>query len=126
MDSVLNVVERRFSRLVYSGQQVRLHEPVTAEGIEFLMGSAASIDPAIDVSLAAPKQSDLKDKKRLQEFMTSHCRVRHYSFQIKKCGAEKSAFGMCQSPRLPADVQDDLVWFPDPVVDDESPEHYKK
>ena len=47
------------------------------------------------------------------------------SFQIKKCGTDKCAFGLCQQTCLPVDVENELSWLPDPVVDDDSPNHYK-
>ena len=59
------------------------------------MESAAATDPAINTSILAPKQDDLKTSHTLRNFITTHCRIRHYSFQIKKCVTDKCTFGLC-------------------------------
>ena len=33
-------------------------------------------------------KKDVKDMARLTQFMDHCCRVRHYTFQIKKCGMD--------------------------------------
>ena len=92
MDPVVKSVVKRFNRLLDSGQQVHICQLAT-ERISF-MESAAAIYTAINTSILAPKQDDLKNKPRVRDFITTHCRICHYSFQLKKC-TDKCAFGLC-------------------------------
>ena len=122
---VQEVVAKRFNRLMYAEKQVQVHNPATDAEITKLVESARQIDPAIDTTNTALKQGDLNEKQRLKEFIASHCRARHYSFQIRKCGLPDCAFGLCKPPRLPPDVFNSLAWLPDPVVQEASPDHYQ-
>ena len=77
MGPVVKSVEKRFNRLIYSGQQVHICESATDEDIKSFMEPAAAIDPAINTSILAPKQDDLKTSHALRDFLTTHCRIRH-------------------------------------------------
>ncbi|CAB5374912.1 unnamed protein product [Rhizophagus irregularis] len=52
----------------------------------------------------------LSKKTNLQEFMRTHCQIRHYSFQIKKCDCN-----ICDTIRLPQDIFNGISFLPDPV-----------
>ena len=81
-------VERRFNRLMYSDQQVLVHEPASADDITDFLQQAKDVDSTIDCEDVAPRQLDLKSKEQLALFLSTHCRQCHYSFQIKKCGEQ--------------------------------------
>ena len=49
-------------------------------------------------------------------WVEKHCRLRHYTYQIRKC----QAITCCSATRLP---YNDLKWLPDPVLADDG-EHY--
>ena len=83
MGSVVKSVAKHFNHLICSGQQVHICESATNEGIKSFMESAAVIDPAIDTSILAPKQDDLKNMPCLRDFLTIHCRICHYSFHSR-------------------------------------------
>ena len=121
---VQKAVERRFNRLLYTGNQVQVHEPVSSEEIAEFCQKASNVDATIDCSNSAPTQADLKDKEGLAEFLRTHCRQRHYSFQIKKCNEDVCPLDLCSAPRLPRDVFQELSWLPDPVICEARPEHY--
>lgn len=51
-----------------------------------------------------------------QEFLGTHCRERHYWFQIKKCNDRR-----CCVARM---YENEFPWLPDPLVSND-PAHYK-
>ena len=55
----------------------------------------------------------LTKEKELQEFMQSHCKVRHYMFSVKKCTDTNCS--VCNPPRLPTDVFSTIHHLPDPI-----------
>lgn len=120
------IFERRFNRLIYSERQVHVHDPATQCALKDLARKASQIDPEIDGSILDPKQKDLINKRKLNDFISTHCQERHYSFQVKKCGLDSCEFGVCQPPRLPREVFDSLCWLPDPIPDTASTGHYKR
>ena len=122
---VRSAVEARFSRLMYSGRQVAVHEPAAVEAVAALMSKALQIDPTIDVTKCDQKQKDLVDKPGLKRFIDTHRHVRHYSFQVKKCGEDVCEFGICRPPCLPLEDFRQLTWLPDPMPDAERPDHYQ-
>ena len=125
VDPVKQIVNDRFKRLVYSGEPVVTHDPAPAAAIAEFVAAVHNVDASIECR-ADLGQKDLKGKKRLQEFIESHCNVRHYSFQVKKCGLSPCLFGICQEPRLPLDDFGKLNWLPDPTPDPDSPGHYQQ
>eukprot|EP00117_Sycon_ciliatum_P029367 scpid23388/ scgid23400/ len=122
VDPVKKTVEHRFNRLVYAEEQVRVHDPATDDQVASFFKKAADVDPGIDITNSAPHQKDLKPKERLQGFLQTHSRQRHYSFQLRKCEKDPCEFGLCKPRRSPTAVQ--LDWLPDPVIDDADPQHY--
>ena len=119
------VVENRFQRLIYSGQQVQVHQSATAQAISQFLQTATRIDSSIDTSNTDLKQKDLINKPQLEKFLETHCKLRQFSFQVKKCGDDICEFGVCKPPRLPQEIFNCLNWLPDPIHDDDSPGHYK-
>ena len=57
----------------------------------------------------------IEDKEQLQDFLESHCKIRHYMFSVKKCGSADC--NICKVPRLPVDVFNDIHHLPDPIPD---------
>ena len=68
MGLVVKSVEKRFNHLIYSDKQVHICKSATDEDIKSFMESAAAIDPAINTSILAPKQDDLKTSHALEIF----------------------------------------------------------
>lgn len=63
-------------------------------------------------------QSDLKNRKKLSAFWTSHVKARHYFFCVKKCGEESC--DVCFPRRLP---EVELHFLPDPMPSEDN-DHY--
>ena len=59
----------------------------------------------------------LEKKANLQAFLQTHCRFRHYAFQVRKC----SGCDICKPHRVPDEILEDgtLPWLPDPVCSSE-------
>ncbi|CAB4442447.1 unnamed protein product [Rhizophagus irregularis] len=66
--------------------------------------------------------NSLNKHSELQDFTKSHCQIRIYSFQIKKCGEEGCKF--CLPIRLPKNIFDELKFIPNPMLSTDL-EHYK-
>ncbi|RGB32122.1 hypothetical protein C1646_670405 [Rhizophagus diaphanus] len=69
------------------------------------------IDKSLNISKTTAEI--LSKKKDLQEFLKMHCRIRHYSFQIKKCNNINC--GICKPIRLPLHVFENIDFLPNPV-----------
>ena len=108
----------------YTDNQVKTHEPASAQEIKYFLQQSAKVDDTIDLENVAPRQGDLENKEQLALFLNTHCRQCHYSFQVRKCGEEVCPLGVCTAPRLPTDVFKALAWLPDPVIDQARPDHY--
>jgi hypothetical protein len=67
-----SVIERPFSRLMYSGQQVRTLDEVPATAIKEAL---LSLWPDLDLNKLTGK--DLAANKDLEMFFKTHCRVRN-------------------------------------------------
>ena len=125
VEPVKQTVNDRFKRLMYSGQPAVTHSPASTAAIDTFIANSHSVDATIK-SQPDLSQKDLKGKQRLHEFLEWHCCVRHYSFQVKKCGLSPCPFGICQEPRIPSDEFNKLTWLPDPTPDPDSPGHYQQ
>ncbi|GET60495.1 hypothetical protein GLOIN_2v1773127 [Rhizophagus irregularis DAOM 181602=DAOM 197198] len=58
-----------------------------------------------------------------EEFIDTHCQIRQYSFQIKKCN--NSECTICLPVELPIEVFDELHFLPDPEPSIADSNHYK-
>ena len=65
-------------------------------------------------------KSAVLEKKSLSEFIAHCCCEKHYFFEIRKCG--RSTCNICQPPRLPSEIVQQLKQFPDPTPGDDG--HY--
>lgn len=85
----------------------------TEEEIQSLWDDVRKIDGSLEP--ADTTKVLTKGKKELQEFMQSHCKVRHYMFSVKKCNDIDCR--ICKPPWLPPDVFCDIHHLPDPIPD---------
>ena len=70
------------------------------------MGVINDIDR--DIISGKFQKKDMLGKKAYQDFLKQHCRQRHYTIQIRKCGDDT-----CCRPRR---MKEDFEWVPDPVL----------
>ena len=102
----------RFNRLQLKDEKVQgLATIATAEQLEELFSFAKQVDSTLTQTDST--KIELSKKQSLKSFMSKHCRLRHYMFQIKKCMDETCAY--CLEKQLPGEVISNLPWIPDPV-----------
>lgn len=114
-----SVIERRFSCLMYSRQQVWTLDEVPATAIKEAL---LSLWPDLDLNKLMGK--DLAVNKDLEMFFKTHCRVWNYTFQIKKCGLSPCPQGVCNPPCLQDQKFKALHWLPNPHKDAHQPGHF--
>ena len=63
-----------------------------------------------DLSMSSTTKKDVLKAKTFMAFVATHCHIRQYSFQVKKCDDPSC----CAPPRLSSEVFSNIHWFPDP------------
>ncbi|CAG8853530.1 43167_t:CDS:1, partial [Gigaspora margarita] len=71
-----------------------------------------TIDPTFKKFITT--NNALKKQQLYQEFLNTHCRIRSYIFQIKKCGNLDCCF--CKPIRMPDNEFELLKFLPDPEM----------
>ena len=102
-----------FCRLKLKENPFSVFVAATEEEIHSLWENVRKIDGSLERTDTTKELT--KGKKEYQEFMHSHCKIRHYMFSIKKCNDIECS--VCKPPRLPADVFCDIHHLPDPIPD---------
>lgn len=100
-----------FSRLKLKEKPFSVFVAATEEEIQSLWDNVRQIDSSLERKDTTKVLT--KEKKELQEFMQSHCKVRHYMFSVKKCTDTNCS--VCNPPRLPTDVFSTIHHLPDPI-----------
>ena len=108
-DLLNNVV----NRLKWKGKFLK---PQTAASMDEIVDLAREINKIESIDPLHTTQKDLKSKTVLHNFLSKHCKIRHYMFSVKKCGLATCT--ICKAPRLPAEVFEKLNHLPDPVPGD--------
>ena len=117
--AVISLVEKRFERLSLKDNQFEIGQAATTDEIECLWSFADMIDSNLSMSNTTKK--DISNAKDFLKFFDSHCHLRKYSFQVKKC--EDST--CCSPPRSPSGVFSGVSWLPDPTLTPDKA-HFKK
>ena len=102
-----------FMRLNLKGHSFSMLTAASATDIDDMWQRILQIDST--VTQECTQKVQLEKKEAYQEFLTNHCKVRHYMFSIKKCTRDSC---VCKPPRLPVGVFESLSHLPDPVPDD--------
>ena len=113
MEPVKSLLSNVIMRLKWKDNNLKCKQPATDQQIRDLAWNMTGID---DIDPLHTTQTDLKSKAKLQDFLTTHCRLRHYMFSVKKCGL--ASCSICKAPRLPEEVFRDLCHLPDPTPSD--------
>ena len=123
LDSIAHVK----SLLVMLLQRLELKEkkfspffPATEEQIDLMWQELLKIDSTLKKDESLTKK-ELASKEDLKVFIEHCCTVRHYTFQIKKCGSLTCS--ICKPVRLPQEVFDSMHILPDPVPGEDG--HFK-
>ena len=120
MGDAKRLLEELFVKLKLKDHYFKVFQPAPEDAMGELLKNIPAVDE--DVVRSDLKKNDLNKYPKLSEFLSTHCRCRHYMFSIKKCG-EACIFG-CKPPQLPKEVFDDVYHLPDPVPE-AGGEHYK-
>ena len=128
-EAVLDSLERPksllsglFGRLKLKEEPFSVFSAATQKDILSLWESVKQIDSSLERTDTTRVLTN--DKKELQEFIQTHCKVRHYMFSVKKC--TDSSCGICQPPRLPADIFSIIHHLPDPVPEGDKYRSFEK
>lgn len=101
-------------RLKLKEEPFQVIDPVSEGDIDIMQRHLRELFPTLDTG-KLQKVHTSKNQEYVQ-WVSDHCRERHYIFQIRKC--QNPA---CCSPSK----SDQIAWLPDPMLDD-SGEHYLK
>ena len=85
----IDLLKSIFTHLELKGQAFDLYEAATDDEIHEFCSVLLLIDSTLTTSTSTKKL--LKTKTAMCEFIEHCCKVRHYSFQIKKCGQASCA-----------------------------------
>ena len=114
MHSCVQSVKDRFAVLERNEEKVKVHDAATDDEISMMTDLIKAVDDTVDFD----KLSSSKETSALRVFMRQHCRVRQYTYQIKKCTEEDCTYcTVLHPPRLPEAVFKDLHFLPDPCLD---------
>ena len=81
MDAPLEIISGRFGRLKKNEKPVKVHQPATSDEMTSMAESLHIVDHTVDVT----QLDDITQHPVLAAFLDSHCRRRHYTFQVL-CG----------------------------------------
>ena len=109
-DSLAPVVQNSFQRLSLKENQFEVGEAATSDEIECLWSFADMIDS--ELSIYNTTKKDISKAKNFLKFVDSHCHLRRYSFQVKKCEDRTC----CPPPRLSEEILSSLCWLPNPTL----------
>nr|XP_022301874.1 uncharacterized protein LOC111109900 [Crassostrea virginica] len=126
MTPVFDIVGKRYERIKLKGEPIEVFYGLKESAMQRLLQIVNEVTraPKSKVSISATTK-ELRECKKLQDFLQLHCVSTHYSFQIMKCvGEDLCAYCTMNPPRLPDDVLDGFSFLPCPVPDD-SGDHFK-
>ncbi|WAR05310.1 hypothetical protein MAR_020679 [Mya arenaria] len=109
-------LRNRFQRLKLKEVPFQTFDPVQEDDLDLLRRHLRELFPQLD--LGKLQKAFTGKCKAFQSWILTHCRERHYSFQIKKCSDPS-----CCLP--PTSAEEDLKWLPDPIMAGDG-EHYMK
>ena len=101
-----DLIKSRFQRLALKDK----------EEIEIFQRHARELFPTLDLSKLQKIHTNKCEP--YNTWKESHCRERHYSFQIRKC----QDVNCCLPPRIP---HDKLTWLPDPELQHDDSSHFE-
>lgn len=116
VEPLQRIIKNRFCRLKLKDEAITVYDPVTDEQIDLMKRHLRELFPELKLDKLQKVHTD--KVQSYKGWIEKHCKISHYSFQIRKCTDEKC----CLPTVLP---REKLSWLPDPVLDD-SKEHFKK
>ncbi|CAJ0824720.1 14777_t:CDS:2 [Entrophospora sp. SA101] len=110
MKKTQDFLNERTSHLSLHDTKFRSSSPALESDIETLFASILLIEEQITINDTA--SVELKRFQNLKNFMSTHCQIRQYSFQVKKCNRNECR--VCLPIELPIEVYNNLHFLPDP------------
>ncbi len=110
LEPVISLVQNRFQRLSLKEEKFEIGDTATEDDIECLWSFADMIDSELSMSNTTKK--GISKATRFLKFVDSHCHIRPYALQMKKCEDRTC----CASPRLPSETISSVHWLPDPTL----------
>ncbi|CAG8526144.1 5965_t:CDS:2, partial [Racocetra persica] len=110
----------RTERLRLKNNKFKCFSPASKEAIAEIFKSIYSIDSTLKVEETT--QAQIRRHPALVKFMETHCQMRTYSFQVKKCNNPSCLY--CKPIRLPPHEFRNLSFLPDPILSKENADHY--
>ena len=117
---VIELLHGIFRRLELKGCPFDVYEAATEEQIEEFWSVLLLIDSTLSRDDSTKKT--IKAKAKISDFMKHCCRIRHYSFQVKKCGLPSCS--ICKPVRMDSELFKTLHFMPDPIPGDD--DHHKR
>ena len=110
---IIKMLNERTERVTLKGKNFATHIPASKEHIDQLENWVISeLDPSI--TKGKYTEADLKNSKAYHAYVEAHCRLRHYTFQIRKCDKVECC-----------GLRNELYpWLPDPELN-ETKDHFK-
>ena len=122
MKKTQDFLNERTSHLSLHDTKFRSSSPALESDIETLFASILLIEEQITINDTT--SVELKRFQKLKNFMGTHCQIRQYSFQVKKCNRNECR--VCLPIELPIEVYNNLHFLPDPEPSISDPDHYKE
>ena len=114
--SMIDKLNERTRRVILKGKLFDTLEPATTKEINDLQTDTIhTIDACIEIGKYQKK--DLHNKRKFQQFLETHCILRNYIFQVRKCNDRSCC------PPLRNLLGEQYPWLPDPILDQEK-EHF--
>ncbi|EXX66412.1 hypothetical protein RirG_124050 [Rhizophagus irregularis DAOM 197198w] len=118
--SVQNILNNQTERLSLKEKKFKCNDSANVEAITELFESIHTLDPTLTVDETT--QVQIRRHTALIEFIDTHCRIRAYSFQVKKCNNITCSY--CKPIRLPPHEFNNLNFLPDPIPSRDNTDHY--
>ena len=122
MNKAKELLESLFRELKLKDQYFQTVDSLSDEELIAFGSVLNRIDDTFNPMVLVDTSKPVKIAIKLQHFMTSHCRERHYMFSIKKCGKNDCC---CGTVRTEADIFLNIHHLPDPAPMTFEPEKFK-
>ena len=107
VEPVQSTIRNRFLRLSLKGESFAALDPISDQDIDIFQRHLRELFPDLDLDKLVKSQTSKSPS--YTSWIERHCRLRHYTFQVRKCQDSTC----CLAPKLPFE---NLKWLPDPVL----------
>ena len=108
LQPMAEVLNERTTRVALKGKKFEVRNPASDQDV---VTTEDSVIAKVDKTIVKGKYQakDLSSNKEFHTFLKSHCRLRTYTFQIRKCDDRKC----CLPIKMPSGL---LPWLPDSIL----------